>query len=225
MALIYDLARFADSGMNAMQYAQRDWSPYLVHFTKATSLQSIHMMFDGCYTDPQRVKQCLEDADRNSYEIASKIIVSGKLLASLIQDKHSDPCVCFSECTLPGIIGHSERYGRFGFVFEKSAVYKMGGRPCLYVDDEINSKIKENKHENDVTERLWGLANVFRPIGKIQDYSHEREWRVFGDFELRDHLCAVITPDYYVTNVRKLLFSQNYDVPILPIDMVYNWGL
>jgi len=225
MALIYDLARFTSSGMCAMQSAQRDWSPFLVHFTQAASLQPIQMMFDGSYTEPARIKQCLDYADQESFKIAAKIVTSGKLLASSIQDKHTDPCVCFSECTLPGIVGHSERYGRFGFVFDKSEVYKDGGRPCVYVDDDANREIKENKDTNDIAARLWGLTNVFRPIGKIQDYSHEREWRIFSDFPLQNHLRAVIAPDSYVPEFRSHLIPHNLDVPILPIDMLYDWGV
>lgn len=225
MALIYDLSRLAESGMKAMQGAQRDWSPFLVHFTQTASLQPIQMMFDGLYTEPTRIKQCLDYTDQESFKIATKIVTSGKLRASSIQDKHTDPCVCFSECTLPGIIGHSERYGRFGFVFDKSEVYKEGGRPCVYVDDDANREIKENKNTNDITAKLWGLTNVFRPLGKIQDYSHEREWRIFGDFSLQNHLRAIIAPDRYVSAIRSLLIPCNLDVPILPIDMLYDWGI
>lgn len=64
------------------------------------------------------------------------------------------------------------------------------------------AKYKENKNTNDITAKLWGLTNVFRPLGKIQDYSHEREWRIFGDFSLQDHLRAVIAPDRYVSDIR-----------------------
>ena len=38
-----------------------------------------------------------------------------------------DKCICFSECNLPGLINHCERYGRFGFVFRKNVVFGLGG--------------------------------------------------------------------------------------------------
>ena len=86
MALIYDLARFAKSGMRAMQGAQRDWSPYLVHFTQAASLQAIRGLLDDLYTDPKYIKKCLDYSDLESYKIAAKIITSGVLKASSIHD-------------------------------------------------------------------------------------------------------------------------------------------
>ena len=225
MALIYDLARFVKSGMKAMQCAQRDWSPYLVHFTQAVSLQAIRGLFDDLYTEPERIKQCLDYSDRESFRIAAEIIASGVLKASSIHGKESNSCVCFSECTLSGVIGHSERYGRFGFAFSKSDVYQEGGRPCVYADDDICREAKKNKDAGDVAARLWGLMNVYRPVGHIQDYSHEREWRIFRDFSLRGHLLAVIVPDQYVTDIRSLLINNNLEVPILPIDMLYDWGV
>lgn len=225
MALIYDLARFVKSGMKAMQCAQRDWSPYLVHFTQAASLQAIQGLFDDSYTDPERIKQCLDSSDRESFKIAEEIIASGVLKASSIHGKESNSCVCFSECTLSGVIGHSERYGRFGFAFSKSDVYQEGGRPCVYADDDICREAKKNKDAGDVAARLWGLMNVYRPVGHIQDYSHEREWRIFRDFSLRGHLLAVIVPDQYLADIRSLLINNNLEVPILPIDMLYDWGV
>lgn len=225
MALVYDLVRFAESGVKAMQGAQRDWSPNLVHFTQALSMQSIKMLFDDHVTEPERVKQCLEHADQESYVIAAEIIKKGMLLASPIYEKSVNRSVCFSECTLPGIIGHSERYGRFGFVFKKNDVYNAGGRPCVYVDDEVNRKVKEDKDANEVAARLWCLTNVFRPVGKIQDYTHEREWRIFNNFPLKKYLRAVIAPDHYAEGIHSLLKDQNLNVPVLPIDMLYDWGV
>ena len=67
--------------------------------------------------------------------------------------------------------------------------------------------------------------NVYRPVGNTQDYSHERDWRIFRDLSLRGHLLAVIVPDQYVTDIRSLLINNNLEVPILPIDMLYDWGV
>lgn len=41
MALIYDLARLAKTGLMAQQAAQHDWSLYLVHFTRYTAMQEV----------------------------------------------------------------------------------------------------------------------------------------------------------------------------------------
>ena len=223
MALIYDLSRLARSGMDAMQYAQRDWSPYLVHFTNSTSMQSIRMMLTGRYADPERYCQCLDHADGESFGVAGKIITSGILRASEIATKFTVPCVCFSECTLPGLIGHSERYGRFGFVFEKRDIYNIGGRPCVYLDREMNSLIKKNNAQEGFR-RIWGLSNVFSPCGTIQDYSHEREWRVFQDLEIWPNLKAILSPADYVGRVFDMVRGRSPMLQVLSIDMLYDWG-
>lgn len=223
MSLIYDLSRLARSGMDAMQRAQRDWSPYLVHFTNSTSMQSIRMMLTGRYADPERYCQCLDHADSESFGVAEKIITSGTLRASKIVTKFADPCVCFSECTLPGLIGHSERYGRFGFVFEKCDVYNIGGRPCVYLDRGMNCLIEKNKEQAGF-QRIWGLSNMFSPRGRIQDYSHEREWRVFHDLEIWPNLKAILSPTDYVGRVFDIVRDRSPVVQVMSIDMLYDWG-
>lgn len=54
-----------------------------------------------------------------------------------------DKCICFSACNLPGLINHCERYGRFGFVFRKNVVFDLGGRPAIYVDNDIAPILKK----------------------------------------------------------------------------------
>ena len=227
MALIYDLARFAESGMKAMQGAQRDWSPYLVHFTQAASLKSVQGLFDGLYTDPKRVKQCLDYADRESSKIAAKIITSGALRAFPIKGKETNSCVCFSECTLPGLFGHSERFGRFGFVFEKSYIFSLGGRPMAYVDGDAYGWLKTCHEKDSTANRIWRFSNVYCPVGsgKVQDFTIEREWRVFDNVSLGDKLRAVIVPNVYIGQVGRLLQDHSIEAPILPIDMLYDWGV
>ena len=142
---------------------------------------------------------------------------------SLIKGK-LNKCVCLSECTLPGIVGHSERYGRFGFVFKKNTIYKIGGRPCIYVDYDCYKELRGKKSETERMKMLWGLANVFCPVGEIQDYTHEREWRIFQDLELKSTLEAVIVPEEYMECTRKLVHKFLCGTPVVSIDMLYDWG-
>ena len=76
-------------------------------------------------------------------------------------------------------------------------------------------------------ERLWGISNVYRPAGhgQVQDFTAEREWRVFENIPLKDNLCAAIVPDKYVIPFRSHLINKQLDVPVLPIDMLYDWGV
>ena len=80
---------------------------------------------------------------------------------------------------------------------------------------------------NTSAKRLWGIVNVYRPVGqgRVQDFTVEREWRVLNDIPLKDNLCAAIVPDYYVTRFRSRLINKQLDVPVLPIDMLYDWGV
>lgn len=228
MAMIYDLMHADKSGVDAMQCAQRDWSPYLVHFTKAGAMGPIReMLFKKWILKPSQVKRRLKVADKSSFDMAKKIIESGMLKKSVIQTKETDPCVCLSECTLPGLIGHSERYGRFGFVFKKNDIFKLGGRPCVYFDDEAYAELNKSRDSSEVLKKMWGFANLYRPLDKIQDFSHEREWRVFDDVSITStNLVAILVPENYVKATFELVRARMTDiiVPIMSIDMLYAWG-
>ena len=227
MALLYDLEKLSESGMDAMQCAQRDWSPYLVHFTKASAMDEPQGLLKNPRIAYGDMKRCLSYADKFSWEVVESILSDGSpyIKASKIGTKEdSDSCVCLSECNLPGLFNHSERYGRFGFVFSKAKVFALGGRPCVYVDDSVNNAIKGRRGEGDLERKLWGLANILRPHDKVQDFTHEREWRLFSDLPLRDNLHAVLCPYAYATEFEALLRGRYLRVPVVPIDMLYEWG-
>lgn len=142
-------------------------------------------------------------------------------------------CVCMSECSLPGVLSHSKRFGRFGFMFEKRKVYDLGGRPCAYVDKEICVEIGQMRKtgcENSVL-RLDGFVNTYcpaspsRPIGrKIQDYTVEREWRLKAELPL-SRLCGILCPSSYFNKVASVLDKTGVQCPVFPLDMLYKWGV
>lgn len=231
MSLIYDLARLSMSGLKAQQSAQRDWSPYLVHFTSYTAMKDVRTAVKRnepfVATD---VKIALENADKKSWDVVKKILGQSNpsLQKNSPQAKEDLPkCVCLSQCTLPGVFGHSERFGRFGFVFEKRKLYDLGGRPCAYLEECSYGWLDEMHLFNTSAKRLWGIVNVYRPVGqgRVQDFTVEREWRVLNDIPLKDNLCAAIAPDNYVIPFRSLLAEKGLEVPVLPIDMLYDWGV
>lgn len=231
MALLYDIARLAKSGLKAQQSAQRDWSPYLVHFTRYTAMQTARRVIKrNTPFSAQDVKQALGNADETSWNSVEQILATSSpfLQKHSPQEKEELPeCVCLSQCTLPGLFGHSERFGRFGFVFDKLDIYDLGGRPCAYLDADSYGWL-DAKHDSDAeANTIWRTSNVYRPAGrgKVQDFTAEREWRVFNDIPLQGHLRAVIAPDAYITKFRSLLIPLNLEVPILPIDMLYDWGV
>lgn len=266
MSLIHVLDSFSKGGLTGSQTEQRDWSPYVVHFTNWTAMRPFREMFKNpipfgpCNQLPQDVHSALEKADKESFDVFGKIVQAGKIRASSPSDKDGIPeCVCFSECNLPGLIGHCERYGRFGFVFSKQDILSspLNGRPCLYVEEPIYTIIDVNcsnvddnrpESEKEARKRLFGLSNVYSPPGrrvKIQDFTHEREWRVFSDVPL-DSLRAVVCPLSHYDPVVGALENRNAAtrpegrdgrdrapdgegdapsrIPVIPIDMLFEWG-
>jgi len=137
--------------------------------------------------------------------------------------------VCLTECNLPGLIDHCERYGRFGFAFPKKVIFRLGGRPCLYVAGEDHEAAR--KAFADLQPNLFGLFNIYtppKPGQKPQDYTHEREWRLFRDLEFRDLAPAfLLCPEGYYracqSQIRSRLDSTD-SIPLIPIDVLNRWG-
>lgn len=225
MTVIHGLAAFSKGGLAGVQASQRDWSPFLVHLTWSEAMEPFRRTItDG--TAAEAVAAGLADADARSYEVFSVIAESGRLRACESDRRKDAPaCVCLSECSLPGVIGLSERYGRFGFVFRKSAAYRRGARPCAYLDWPAYKIVSELRTAPPSSEerRLFGLCNVLTPRGegRIQDFTHEREWRVFADLSFE--ICPpemLLSPNAYLPQVRELFPSTT----IIPIDTLFDWG-
>lgn len=255
MSLIHILKAFSEGGLTGCQIQQRDWSPFIVHFTSWNAMRPFRELFKSpplvkaSNQLPQFVDSALNQADEISFQTFLSIIQSGYIRANSPSEKDDiPPCVCFSECNLPGLIGHCERYGRFGFVFSKSDIFANPscGRPCLYVDSATYTVIDKDGSQSASREReyLFGLSNVYSPVGaghKIQDFSHEREWRVFSNVPL-SFLRAVLCPLQYhakvlssimelrntnLTNTMSGKLEQRIapdSIPVIPIDMLFEWG-
>ena len=68
------------------------------------------------------------------------------------------------------------RYQPIGLAFKKDYVFKKGGRPVIY-DEPARAKLYLKKDE------WWRIVNMdLSNDENIIDWSHEREWRVKGDF-------------------------------------------
>ena len=118
MTLIYSMEAFAQGGLFGLQSLQRDWSPYIVHFTAYSAMAKLRNWANETDCKPKSFQEELKNADSGSFSVVEKIAASEKLMANSPSEKDGiAKCVCLSECNLPGLIGHSERYGRFGFVF------------------------------------------------------------------------------------------------------------
>jgi len=227
MTLIHGIAAFASGGVEGIQSTQRDWSPYVAHFT---SYRAMHQIRNAIMSNrsPIEVADLLEEADTESFDVIEAILEEAILRTNHPAGHHDiPPCLCLSECTLPGLISMSERYGRFGFVFRKSDLFALGVRPCIYVDRDVYGLIANNwrgEPSSTIGGRLWGLSNVYCPpnLGQIQDYTHEREWRSFSPINLASTPpCFMVAPDAYVTRSRDLWRSDGL---VFPLDVLYKWG-
>lgn len=88
MSLIYSLANLATSGLSAIQAEQRDYSPFLVHFTSYACMKTLRSDLFGeeLYTRlltgkgqkplksiAEEVAKALQSADEESVSIVQKI--------------------------------------------------------------------------------------------------------------------------------------------------------
>jgi hypothetical protein len=225
MTILHTFMAHARGGLSGQQSAQADWSPYVVHFTNWSSMDVVRASLLSLEAKPSDIVKLIADADAKSSMVAEKILASGKLLAKSPSSKDGiPPCVCLSECNLPGLIGHAERYGRFGFVFRKEEVFRADGRPCAYLAEEQYTLVAELGRSTTASlaaQRLFGLSNIYNPpgFGKIQDYTHEREWRVFQDLRF-DEIppVALLAPSAYLQTMKWNA------IPTLPLDMLHDWG-
>jgi hypothetical protein len=224
MSTVHSLAAYAGGAVSGMQACQRDWSPYVVHFTSFSAMAEVKRIVLSGAT-PKSIYNALNDADKKSFDVLKMIAKTKKLVANSPNHKENIPnCVCFSECNLPGLISHAERYGRFGIVFEKADIYSRGGRPCCYVDSDCYGVIDKlfSKSTDPIEKKIFGLSNVYRPAGegKIQDYTHEREWRVFEDVPIESDDIIILCPEDYLGMVNGIFEAHT----IIPIDILQRWG-
>jgi hypothetical protein len=227
MSLLHSFAAYARGPLSGIQSTQRDFSPYVAHFTTWSAMTDLRRAAKE-RRSPEEVAALFHEADAKSWQTARTIIESKTLVARSPSQKDRLPaCVCFSECSLPGLMSHCERYGRFGFVFSKLDLYRAGGRPCIYVGHEEYACIAERGRDQPTSTaagRLFALSNVFQPPNggnKLQDYTHEREWRVFGDVDLqRVSIAANLAPAPYVHRLLELRLGA----PVIPIDTLFDWG-
>lgn len=229
--MLHKFEALSEGGLIGLRGGQRDWSPYVAHFTSWKAMAPLRNLHDAGLTIGE-ISQRIRVADTDSFEIAKSIAKSGRIIAMPAQRNDVPKRVCLTECSLPGLLSHSERYGRFGFVFNRDELYAMGGRPCLYVDDSTYgffaksaTELEGNaSHARDM-KQLLGLANVYTPVrqGKVQDYTHEREWRIFKDIELtgiRPVALLAPTTDY----CKKIQLIFDLEVPCYSLQQLYRWG-
>lgn len=95
------------------------------------------------------------------------------------------------------------RYLGFGIMFEKTFIYKKGGRPVIY-EKTSDAKLFLPK------DQWWRIVNFdLEDEDKIIDWTHEREWRVCGDLEFNLSEIRVIVPNHKA--LKALISKCNYE--------------
>ena len=228
MSLLFDLeALTTEGGVDAIQIMQRDFNQHLIHFTSSEAMKPVTAHLKKLVRDKAkaaRFPKLLEKADAQSKEVLSKILESGCVRKSTIEEPHSEG-VCLTECTLPGVLAHSARYGRYGLVFEKAYLRKLGARPVAYVSEDVRQAYLKVKDHNEVIQRNLLYVNLLRPPGEsggpVQEYTHEREWRCPGDIPVEDAVALIVAKREDCECFTEVAGGR----PILPLDLLYRMGL
>jgi hypothetical protein len=226
MGALHQHEATAEGGIKGLQAQQRDWSPFVAHFTSSVAMKQLWKSLPKPL-EPATVKAGLDQADQKSFQVFQAIVGSGVIRASSAPPtSDADARVCLSECTLPGLISHAERFGRFGIVFRKDELFRHGGRPCVYVSSKAYGKLAAQRGTSPEMRELFNLANVLSPVGfgKVQDFTHEREWRRIGDIIL-----AEMTPVAYIVPsvdyLGKLPSGCTSTIPVIPLTLLHRWGV
>jgi len=113
-----------------------------------------------------------------AFSVLKEILAAGVIRGGLGFIKGNRPVVCFSEIPLANInafADHQEgRYRFYGIVLSKRAIFEAGGRPVIYLPDDEGGWISDGEK--------W--RHVRYEHGTV-DFTHEREWRVLGDVDLK----------------------------------------
>ncbi|OZQ66540.1 DUF2971 domain-containing protein [Paenibacillus odorifer] len=184
--------------------SRSDMSMYLTHLTKGTDkLSSLDVLFK--IINEQRIK----GSDGSGFVIGD------------------NTAACFQDAPLSGIsqnviherryrdtLGSKIRYEPFGISFSKRYIYKKGGRPCVYEDKETAKTLLQPSE-------WWRIVNYnLSDNSNIVDWTHEREWRVKGDFSFDLKHATILVPhdkEYrdFISRVDKELISKLQGIVVL----------
>lgn len=134
-----------------------------------------------------------ENDEDKALDVLIKILnertIKGSTNSGFIQG--SERAVCFQDAPLSGItqnliheqdnreeLGGKVRYRPIGLSFRKNYVFNSGGRPVIY-EKKGDALVK-------FPNELWRVVtfDLSNPEN-IKDWTHEREWRIKGDFQFK----------------------------------------
>jgi hypothetical protein len=152
-----------------IRQARLDLTDYVIHYTR-------HKEIDGKWLKPLDVLKLIVQDGFLKPSFAPRSSMTTGTRNDTIKGQY--PAVCFTEQPLAAFLQScktlSGRYHRYAIAMRKGCLYKYGGRPVIYGDQDLLNQLSEDyKH-------LWVR---FNPIpnadfgGYPIDWTHEREWR------------------------------------------------
>ncbi|WP_336761496.1 DUF2971 domain-containing protein [Paenibacillus sp. USHLN196] len=167
---------------NISQWRQRmrhrtDMSTYVYHLTRKTDSMSV-------------------------VDVLLKILKERKLIGSTTSSGFvigQNPAVCFQDVPLSSLcqntlyeemyrkeLGGKVRYQPVGLGFTKKNIFHKGGRPVIYEASVIAKRILPE-------DEWWRIVNFhIGDANNMQDWTHEREWRVKGDMTFQLYEATVL---------------------------------
>lgn len=195
-----------------LPYVERpDLTPFIIHFTKNTKADNKSSAFDNLVS----------------------ILKSGEIVASNKKKgfiKGTNGATCFMDVpfmSLKYILNKdtanpnkNPKYEPFGVVITKTTAYRKGARPVLYLSNDELEEIGVPKEE------LWRVVR-FEGIGtNTVNWTHEREWRVKGNFKLpKEPFAALVANTKYARKLETLISEQGSKFKakpksIIPINVI-----
>lgn len=170
-------------------------------------------------------------SDEEAFEKLWKIIAEKKLIGSGNRGYvvGNEKAVCFQEVPLYSIVENllfedslndKTRYSWFGIRFNKLTMYKRGARPVIYgKTEELKQMLPPKEH--------WRVVDLDLESESVTDWSHEREWRIKGDFEFNYEDIEIIVRNdlYYRKFIDRCIENNKIDIirnvhGIIPINTV-----
>jgi hypothetical protein len=96
--------------------------------------------------------------------------------------------VCFTDSTLAGLRAHRKVFkAKHGLAFDRDFLFTKGANPCLNIRESLLRQ-EVNKADNGSYKNVYNfipneIAGFVNIIHESFDSTHEREWRILGDFE------------------------------------------
>jgi hypothetical protein len=196
-----------------MTYDPKRWRQRLAERSDMSS-QIVHLTREGE----------LEGIPFDVFDVLMKILKDCRLIGSSTSSGFicgDRTAVCFQDVPLASLCQNvyyeqkyqdlnssaKLRYRAIGLMFPKAYVYQKGGRPVVY------DKTADAKNYLPRTE-WWRIVNFDLNTDNIIDWTHEREWRLPGDFdfELAQVTVLLVNESSYRTFVQKCRSYEDKDL-------------